>query len=58
LKKGGGVFDPNLLKEQQDSILKGLNQMDEELNFLESNANKKKDPFEGKTMSDVLKEKR
>lgn len=31
--------------------------MDEELNFLESTS-KKKDRFEGKTMSEVLKEKR
>ena len=55
-KKGGGVFDPNLLREQQDSILKGLNQMDEELSFLET---KKADPFDkGLTMSEVLKAKR
>jgi hypothetical protein len=36
LRKGGmGVFDANLLKEQQESILKGLNSMDEELSLLE-----------------------
>jgi len=37
--------------------MKGLNQMDEELNILESKK-KDEDLFEGKSMADVLKEKR
>jgi hypothetical protein len=57
LRKGGITgFDANLLKDQHESIFKGLNSMDEELLNLDSN--KSKDPFEGKTMQEVLKEKR
>jgi hypothetical protein len=55
MRKGMGMFDPSILKDQQDAILKGLNNMDEEINLLDQN---RKDPFEGKTMQDVLKEKR
>lgn len=36
--------------------MRGLNSMDEEISLLESNKNK--DAFEGKTMSEVLKQKR
>ena len=52
-----GAFDPNILKEQQDSILKGLNSMDEELSILENK--KRQDDFDsGKSMAEVLREKR
>ncbi|CDW71873.1 UNKNOWN [Stylonychia lemnae] len=56
LKKGGGAFDPDLLKDQKNQILKGLNSMDEELALLETR--KKNDDFDGKTMAEVLKQKR
>lgn len=49
MRKGGiAGFDANLLKEQHESIFKGLNNMDEELLNLDSS--KSKDPFEGKSM--------
>lgn len=57
MRKGGiAGFDANLLKDQHEAIFKGLSSMDEELINLDNN--KSKDPFEGKTMQEVLKEKR
>jgi hypothetical protein len=57
MRKGGiAGFDSNLLKEQHEAIFKGLNNMDDELINLDTNKNK--DPFEGKSMQEVLKEKK
>lgn len=56
MKKGGG-FDNDILRLQHEAIQKGLKSMDEELdNFTSSQP--KADPFENKSMSEVLREKR
>jgi len=40
MRKGGITgFDTQLLKEQQDAIFKGLNNMDEEITLLDSKKN-------------------
>ena len=50
-----GVFDPSILIQQHEAIQKGLNQMDQDM--MES-IPKSKDPYEGKSMSEILREKR
>lgn len=58
-KKGGaGALDADFLQSQKDAILKGLNNMDEELDALNQNAKEDKDPFESKSLAEVLREKR
>jgi hypothetical protein len=59
LKKGGaGAFDAEFLRSQKDAILKGLNNMDEELEQLNLKKEESKDPFENKSLAEVLREKR
>jgi hypothetical protein len=56
LRKGGMAFDPSILKDQQDAILKGLSSMDVELSNMDIKKNT--DDFENKSLAEVLKEKR
>ena len=55
--KKGGAFDSDILRQQHEAIQKGLKSMDEELDSYSSHL-PKADPFEGKSMSEVLREKR
>lgn len=55
--KKGGAFDNDILRLQHEAIQKGLKSMDEELDNFASNQ-PKVDPFENKSMSEVLREKR
>ena len=53
-----GAFDADFLQSQKDAILKGLNNMDEEIEQLSLKKEESRDPFEGKTMAEILREKR
>ena len=54
MKKGTGFFDPEILKQQQDAINK-LSKMDEDF---EDAGKPQPDPYEGKSMAEILKAKR
>jgi hypothetical protein len=53
-----GAFDADFLQSQKDAILKGLNNMNEELEQLSLKKEESRDPFEGKSMAEILREKR
>jgi acyl-CoA reductase-like NAD-dependent aldehyde dehydrogenase len=53
-----GAFDADFLQSQKDAILKGLNNMDEEIEQLSLKKEESRDPFEGKSMAEILREKR
>ena len=52
-----GAFDNDILRLQHEAIQKGLQSMDSELEAY-ADPQPKSDPFESKSMSQVLKEKR
>ena len=55
MKKQGGTFDNDLLKDQKERILKGFSAFDEEIDAMN---NTKVDPNAGKSLTDLMKEKR
>lgn len=55
--KKGGAFDNDILRMQHEAIQKGLKSMDEELDKFED-GHVKADPFEGKSMAEIMRAKR
>ena len=53
--KKQGEFDNELLRDQRDLILKGLNALDAEFDQLEES---KEDPNKGKSLQELMREKR
>lgn len=56
LKNQGGVFDNELLRDQKEKILKGFSAFDDEIDAMNNKV--EDDPNAGKSLSDLIKEKR